>query len=110
MTAENYKAYVNGNVIKDFEEHIWSMYEHYKSDVEEKGLTQSLRGFHKHRRELLTDAETDLIWDAECLKRECADVLEEYKFLHNAVRMICPLVFQPPNPQLQIDAPYYDDM
>ncbi len=23
--------------------------------------------------------------------------------------MICPLVFQPPNPQLQIDTPHYDD-
>ncbi len=70
MTAENYKAYVNGNVVKDFEESILSMYEHYKSDMEEKGLTQSVRGFHKHRRERLTDAEADLIWDAECLKRE----------------------------------------
>jgi len=43
------------------------------------------------------------------LKREYADVLEEYKFLHNAIRIICPLVFQPPDPQLQIDNPRYDD-
>ena len=109
MTAENYKAYVNGNVIKDFEESILSMYEHYKSDMEEKGLTQSVLGFHKYRRERLTDAEADLIWDAECLKRECADVLEEYKFFHNAIRIICPFVFQPPDPHLQIDTPHYDD-
>jgi hypothetical protein len=109
MTAENYKAYVNGNVIKDFEESILSMYEHYKSDMEEKGLTQSVLGFHKYRRERLTDAEADLIWDAEYLKRECADVLEEYKFFHNAIRIICPFVFQPPDPHLQIDTLHYDD-
>jgi hypothetical protein len=109
MTAEKYKAILNGNIIPHFEESMLSMYEHYKSDMEKKGLTQSVLGFHAYRRERLTYAEADLAWDAENLKRECADILEEYKFLHNAIRMICPLVFQPPDPQLQIDTPHYDD-
>ena len=110
MTCEKYKAYLNGDVIPNFEESILSMYEYYQDSIERKGLVESLPGFHAYCRDSLRGAEADLAWDAECLKRECADILEEYKFLHNAVRMICPLVFQPPNPQLQIDAPYYDDM
>ena len=40
-------------------------------------------------------------WDADGLKMENADVLEEYKFLYHAIRMICPLVFEPPNSELQ---------
>jgi hypothetical protein len=107
MTAEKYKAILNGDVIPDFEESILSMYEHYKWDMEEKELAQSVLGFHNYRRESLRRAEAELAWDAECLKRECA--VEEYKFLHNAIRMICPLVFQPHDPQLQVDTPHYDD-
>ena len=38
-----------------------------------------------------------------------SDVLEEYKFLYHAIRMICPLVFEPPNAELQTHI-VYDDL
>jgi len=40
---------------------------------------------------------------------ENADVLKEYKFLHHAIRMICPLVFELPDLELQ-RAIVYDDV
>jgi len=40
---------------------------------------------------------------------ENADVLKEYKFLHDAIRMICPLVFELPDVELQ-RAIVYDDV
>jgi hypothetical protein len=53
------------------------MYDIYKDSIEAKGLTESVLDFDTYCRESLRRAEEELAWDAECLKRECPDVLEE---------------------------------
>jgi hypothetical protein len=57
--------------------------------------------FYKYERQLSANSEQDLLRQAECLKMDNSDVLEEYKFLHPAIRMICPCVFESANHKLQ---------
>lgn len=73
------------------------------STIKKKGPRQDIREFHKYCRELLKGPEYTLESDVERLKMDNADVLEEYKFLRNAIEMICPLVFQAPNAELMTD-------
>jgi len=119
MTAENCKAYLNGDVIPHFQKPMlpWidfyfygelELFKRENPEMKNKASRQNVLEFHKYRKERLEDLKAEIAWDAECLKRENADVLEEYKFLHNAIRMVCPLVFEPPNPELETDIPTPD--
>ncbi|MGC2575743.1 MAG: hypothetical protein WA364_29915 [Candidatus Nitrosopolaris sp.] len=117
MTAENCKAYLNGDVKPHFQKpklpwidfYFYGELEHFNRiknpEKKNKGSRQNILEFHKYRKERLVDLEAEIAWDAECLKKENVDVLEEYKFLHNAIRMVCPLVFEPPDPDLKTDIP-----
>jgi hypothetical protein len=71
--------------------------------IRKRGGRQDILKFHKYRRRCLTRSEQILQLDAEGLKMENADVLEEYKFLHHAIRVICPLVFEPLDAKLKTD-------
>jgi hypothetical protein len=117
MTAEYYKGYLRGRVVPHFKKSMFSMFDQYRlyhelegynrerrnPAIRKRGGRQDILKFHKYRRECLIRSEQSLQWDAEDLKMENADVLEEYKFLHPAIRVICPLVFEPPDAELQTD-------
>jgi hypothetical protein len=117
MTAEYYKGYLRGRVVPHFKKSMFSMFDQYRlyhelegynrerrnPAIRKRGGRQDILKFHKYRRECLIRSEQSLQWDAEDLKMENADVLEEYKFLHHAIRVICPLVSEPPDAELQTD-------
>jgi hypothetical protein len=116
MTAENCKTYLNGDTIPHFQKPMlpWIDFYYYgelegfkreNPEMKNKASRQNILEYHKYRKELLRRLKAEIAWDAECLKRENVDVLEEYKFLHNAIRMVCPLVFEPPDPELETDIP-----
>ena len=123
MTAERYNEYLTGRVVPNIEKSKFSIFEYYRlfegldrykterrnSVIIHKGAKQDILEFHKYRRERLANSEQSLQWDAEGLKMNNSDVLEEYKFLYHAIRMICPLVFEPPNAELQTHI-VYDDL
>lgn len=98
VTAEYYNAYLQGKVIPSFDESKFSInaygecyfaLDQYK---ERRGSTkkpkQDILDFHKFRRGKLMNSEQTLKSEAERLKMANLDVLEEYRFLHDAIKNI----------------------
>jgi hypothetical protein len=118
MTAEYYNAYLQGKVVPNFDgklsitDHssLYHELELYRESlaIRKKTPMQDILDFHKYLRGRLKGSEQTLESEAERLKMANADILKEYGFLHDAIRMICPLVFQAPDAGLQTAIAYGD--
>ena len=124
MTAEYYNVYTQGKAVPNFDRSEFSIFDplgalyhelelynpgRRSSIIRKRGTVHDILEFHKYRREHLTHLEQTLKWDAESIKIENTDVLKEYKFLHHAIKMVCPLIFEPADAELQREI-VHDDL
>jgi hypothetical protein len=111
-TADRYDSYLNCTMTPHLERSKYYLF-NYELDeynrrkgrraMRSKRAEHEIQEFHIYRRESLRQSEERLKWDAETIKMGNMDVLLEYKFLHHAIRMVCPLVFDHPNTELQTE-------